>query len=137
MRKKIICFIMSIIFIMGTMVGFDTNDVYAISQNDVISQLNSLVSQYNGKTATSGQMVRGTQCKGFANWVFLKIFGAHIGNYPESANYKISNPNAQTLGIIEPGNLNVNTAKALLQKGAPGDYIQVQRSTARGRDLTL
>lgn len=78
-------------------------------------------------------MYMGAQCKGFANWIFLKIFGVYIGPYPESANYKITNPNAQTVGIIEPGNLNADTAKALLQKGVPGDYIQVQRSTARGR----
>ena len=48
-------------------------------------------------------MYRGSQCKGFANWIFLKIFGVYIGSYPESANYKITNPNAQTIGILEPG----------------------------------
>ena len=133
MRKRMICFIMSIILTMGVMVGIDTNEVYAISQNDVVSQLNSLASQYNGKTATSNQLYLGIQCKGFANWVFLKLFGVYIGPYSSSANYKIPNPNAQTIGILEPGNLNVNTAKELLKKGAPGDFIQVQRSTARGR----
>lgn len=131
-QKRIISFTMS--FILAISLLFTSNlEVKAISKNDVVSQLNSYISQYNGKTANSNQMYMGTQCKGFANWIFLKIFGVYIGPYPESANYKISNPNAQTVGIIEPGNLNADTAKLLLQKGVPGDYIQVQRSTARGR----
>ena len=133
MRKKMISLVMSIVLAVSLILISETDQVYAISQNDVVSQLNSLISQYNGKTANSNQMYMGSQCKGFANWIFLKIFGVYIGPYPESANYKISNPNAQTVGILEPGNLNEDSAKALLQKGVPGDYIQVQRSTARGR----
>ncbi len=131
-RKRIISLVMSFVLAVGILFTADIQ-AEAISRNDVVSQLNSYISQYNGKTANSNQMYMGSQCKGFANWIFLKIFGVYIGPYPESANYKISNPQAQTVGIIEPGNLNVNTAKALLQKGVPGDYIQVQRSTARGR----
>lgn len=106
---------------------------YAISQSDVQGRLQSYINQYVGKTATSGQLYMGTQCKGFANWIFKQIFGVYIGPYPESANYKLTNPNAATIGIIEPGNLTESSAKSLLKKGAPGDYIQVQRSTARGR----
>nr|WP_303663436.1 RICIN domain-containing protein [Ruminococcus bromii] len=107
--------------------------VGAISKNDVVNKLNGYISQYAGTTVTSSQLYMGSQCKGFANWVFLQIFGVYIGPYPESANYKITNPKAETVGIIEPGNLNENSARELLKKGAPGDYIQVQRSTARGR----
>ena len=132
MKKRITGLFMSIILVVSLLSTFDL-DAKAISQNDVVSQLNSYISQFNGKTATSNQMYRGSQCKGFANWIFLKIFGVYIGSYPESANYKITNPNAQTIGILEPGSLNAGTAKTLLQKGVPGDYIQVQRSTARGR----
>lgn len=110
-----------------------TFSVGAISKNDVVNKLNAYISQYAGTTVTSSQLYMGSQCKGFANWVFLQIFGVYIGPYPESANYKITNPKAETVGIIEPGNLNENSARELLKKGAPGDYIQVQRSTARGR----
>ena len=110
-----------------------TEEVEAKLKTEVVAELNTYSSKYNNKTATSSQMYMGSECKGFANWIFLKIFGVYIGPYSTSANYKITNPNAKTLGIIEPGNLNINTAKQLLQKGAPGDYIQVQRSTARGR----
>ncbi len=106
---------------------------YAISQSDVQGKLQSYMNQYVGRTATSGQMYMGSQCKGFANWIFKQIFGVYIGPYPESANYKITNPNAATIGILEPGGLNESSARELLKKGAPGDYIQVQRSTARGR----
>ena len=45
-------------------------------------------------------MYMGSQCKGFANWIFLKIFGVYIGAYPENANYKLSNANAQLVGMI-------------------------------------
>lgn len=131
-RQRIISIFMSFILAVSLLFTFDL-EVKAISQSDVVSQLNSYIAQYNGKTANSNQMYMGSQCKGFANWIFLKIFGVYIGPYPESANYKITNPNAETIGIIEPGNLNEETAKALLKKGVPGDYIQVQRSTARGR----
>lgn len=132
LKKRIISFVMSFVLAVSLLFTFNL-DVQAVSQNEVVSQLNSYISQYNGKTANANQMYMGSQCKGFANWIFLKVFGVYIGPYPESANYKITNPNAQTVGIIEPGNLNVDTAKSLLQKGVPGDYIQVQRSTARGR----
>lgn len=131
-RKRILSAFMGFILAVSMVLTVDLQ-VEAISQNEVVSQLNSYIAQYNGKTANSGQMYMGSQCKGFANWIFLKIFGVYIGPYPESANYKISNPNAQTIGILEPGSLNEETAKALLKKGVPGDYIQVQRSTARGR----
>ncbi len=131
-KKRIISLFLSLVLAVSML--FTVNlDVKAVSQNDVVSQLNAYISQYNGRTANANQMYMGSQCKGFANWIFLKIFGVYIGPYPESANYKITNPNAQTVGILEPGNLNAATAKALLQKGLPGDYIQVQRSTARGR----
>ncbi len=103
----------------------------AATQSGVTNQLNTLISQYTGRTATSSQMYMGSQCKGFANWVFKQLFGVYIGPYPESANYKISNANAQLVGMIDPGGLTESSAKALLQKAKPGDYIQVQRSMAK------
>lgn len=131
--KKIISVMLSINITVLLFVFSATFSVGAISKNDVVNKLNGYISQYAGTTVTSSQLYMGSQCKGFANWVFLQIFGVYIGPYPESANYKITNPKAETVGIIEPGNLNENSARELLKKGAPGDYIQVQRSTARGR----
>lgn len=130
--KKIISVMLSINIVVLLFVFSATFSVGAISKNDVVNKLNGYIS-YAGRTVTSSQLYMGSQCKGFANWVFLQIFGVYIGPYPEAANYKITNPNAETVGIIEPGNLNENSARELLKKGAPGDYIQVQRSTARGR----
>lgn len=123
----------SLLSIILLFVSLSYFSISAISKNDVVSKLNECIDQYAGKTVTSAQLYMGSQCKGFANWVFLKIFGVYIGPYPESANYKINNPNAEVIGIIEPGGLNENSAKDLLKKGLPGDYIQVQRSTSRGR----
>lgn len=131
--KKIISVMLSINIVVLLFVFSATFSVGAISKNDVVNKLNGYISQYAGTTVTSSQLYMGSQCKGFANWVFLQIFGVYIGSYPESANYKITNPKAETVGIIEPGNLNENSARELLKKGAPGDYIQVQRSTARGK----
>lgn len=131
--KKIISVMLSINIVVLLFVFSATFSVGAISKNDVVNKLNGYISQYAGTTVTSSQLYMGSQCKGFANWVFLQIFGVYIGPYPESANYKITNPKAETVGIIEPGNLNENSARELLKKGAPGDYIQVQRSTARGQ----
>lgn len=133
MKKRILSLLTTLVMVVGLVGVVPTVSVGAITQSDVTSKLNSYINQYNGKTATSNQMYMGSQCKGFANWVFLKIFGVYIGPYPNSANYKITNPNADTVGIIEPGNLTEESARNLLRKGSPGDYIQVQRSTARGR----
>ena len=131
-HKKGAIYFVSVIMVSLAIFIASRQNAYAVSQSDVVSQLSSLINQYNGKTATSGQMYNGIQCKGFANWVFLKIFGVYIGPYPESANYKISNPNAQTVGIIDPGYLTADSAKALLQKGYVGDYIQVRRRNSGG-----
>lgn len=105
---------------------------YAITRSEVSSKLDSLMSQYVGKTATSSQMLNGKQCKGFANWVFYQLFGVYIGPYPENAVYRTNTSTADVIGELAPGSLNEASCKALLQKGAPGDFIQVQRSTARG-----
>lgn len=117
--KKIISVMLSINIVVLLFVFSATFSVGAISKNDVVNKLNAYISQYAGTTVTSSQLYMGSQCKGFANWVFLQIFGVYIGPYPESANYKITNPKAETVGIIEPGNLNENSARELLKKGAP------------------
>lgn len=76
-------------------------------------------------------MYMGSQCKGFANWIFLKIFGVYIGAYPENANYKLSNANAQLVGMITPGSLNESTAKTLLQKASPGTIYKFKEVLQR------
>lgn len=127
-KLKKILFMLAFI---GLTAGALKIQVCAISQASVENQLTNYINQFNGKTANANQWYMGTQCKGFANWIFKNIFGVYIGGYPESANYKITNPQAETIGVIEPGNLTESTAKELLQKGKPGDYIQVQRSIAK------
>ena len=128
-RLRTTCaFLISIVILVCCMPNITSQ---AATQSGVTNQLNTLISQYAGRTATSSQMYMGSQCKGFANWVFKQLFGVYIGPYPESANYKISNANAQLVGMIDPGGLTESSAKALLQKAKPGDYIQVQRSMAK------
>lgn len=123
------------VIVVGIILSISLSDleVSAFTQSDIQGRLQNLMSQYSGKTATSNQMYKGSQCKGFANWVFKELFYVYIGAYPESANYKIINANAEEIGVIEPGNLTESSAKKLLLQGMPGDYIQVQRSTERGR----
>lgn len=120
--------IMSIVMAISVLAGMPTMKVEAASQENVVSQLNSLMSQYVGRTATSSQMYMGSQCKGFANWVFLKVFGVYIGPYPDNANYTVNSSTAKCLGTIMPGNMSAANAKNLFSQAAPGDYIQVQRS---------
>ena len=81
------------------------------------------------KTETSSQMYRGSQCKGFANWVFLQIFDVYIGPYPENAVYRTNASTADVIGELAPGYLNENSCRELLQKGLPGDFIQVLKDT--------
>lgn len=127
-RKKIVAIVMCIALLVCLMPGIQAK---AVTQSSVTSQLNSMMNQYVNRTATSSQMYMGSQCKGFANWVFKQLFGVYIGPYPENANYKITNANAGLVGMIDPGGLTESTSKALLQKAKPGDYIQVQRSIAK------
>lgn len=126
--KRIIAFLMSVMLVLGYIPNITAE---AVTQSSVTNQLNSLINQYANRTATSAQMLNGIQCKGFANWVFKQIFGVYIGPYPENANYKISNANAQLVGMINPGGLTEATSRELLNNAKPGDYIQVQRSIAK------
>lgn len=130
MKKKVFNLVCALAMMVSMLCLIPQIEASAISQSNVQAKLQTLMDQYNGKTANANQMYMGSQCKGFANWVFLNIFGVYIGAYPESANYMISNPQAEEIGVIHPGNLNETSSRNLLQKAAPGDYIQVQRSVA-------
>ena len=129
-KRRMMAIVLSLVMIISSVV-LPTEQVQAITQNEVVEKLGSLINQYKDTTATSSQMLMGSQCKGFANWVFNNLFGVYIGPYPGEANYKITNANAQLVGILEPGELTEESSKELLQKAKPGDYIQVQRSIAK------
>ena len=139
MKKKVfsksMSWVLSVMMIYGVfsvIIACTSITASAITRSEVESKLQSLISEYAGRKATSDQMYMGSQCKGFANWVFLQIFDVYIGPYPENAKYKTNTSTAEVLGELDPGYLNEESCKELLQKGAPGDFIQVQRSTARG-----
>lgn len=103
----------------------EPTNTYAVSQSEVTSKLNSLMNQYVGTTWDEYDM--GSECKGFANMIFRKLFGVYIGPYPNSENYRLENANAVEVGVLSPSSMTQNTAVELLKKGAPGDYIQVRR----------
>ena len=57
-KKKVISLLMSVILVIGCVFASEL-DVKAITRSEVTSQLNSLIGQYNGKTANSNQMYMG------------------------------------------------------------------------------
>lgn len=85
-KKKIVYYFLSFVLILGMLTYTNSKETYAMSSNDVSEKLNTLINQYNWKTASSNVMYMGSQCKGFANWVFLQVFGVYIGPYSDSAN---------------------------------------------------
>lgn len=105
----------------------------AAAQADVEIQLKEMINKYKGKAPTSAQLYYGIQCKGFANWVYYQLYGDYIGTYPSSANYKINITKvngkavATEVGVIAPGKLTADSAKKLLSKAYPGDFIQMRR----------
>ena len=133
MKKRILSGLMAFVMVLSLITIQPAMEVHAIDRNGVEAKLNSLISQYNGRTLTNNQTYLGSQCKGFANWVFLQLFNVYIGPYSNNQNYNIPNANADRVGILNPGELNETSCRQLLEKGVPGDYIQVQRSSARGR----
>ena len=111
-----------------SMNGFSSSiSVKAINQSEVETKLNSLMEQYVGTTWNGDYY--GIQCKGFANLIFYKLFGVtHIGPYVEPDKYYIASPSGATeVGRLDFSNMSQNGAKSLLQKGYPGDFIQVRR----------
>ncbi len=97
-----------------------------ISTMHAATSLDKLIAAYVGTTWNG--YYYGTQCKGFANYIFYKLWDVkHIGAYGKDI-YDIPNPP----GAYEVGRLNFNSmsrqgAKQLLSKGLPGDFIQVRR----------
>lgn len=96
------------------------------NQNAITEKLDSLIEQYNG-TVWDGYYY-GIQCKGFANMIFAELFDCYIGAYDLKTKSYIPNPKgAVEIGRLSADNMTQNAAKDILQKGQPGDYIQVRR----------
>lgn len=92
----------------------------------VASRLQGLIDQYVGTTWNG--YYYGIQCKGFGNLIFNELFHVYIGAYDNATKSYIPNPNgAIEVGRLTYSDMSQNNAKALLQKGQPGDYIQVRR----------
>ena len=113
----------------------EENPVFeAPSQAAVSSRLNSLMAQYVGKSGT-WSFAGGSQCYGFAHMIFNDIFGrgnAQVGNGAVSSNttcYRLNNVanDIITLGTLNPG-YSASSLEELLEKAAPGDYVQVRRN---------
>lgn len=123
-KEKIISVVLLIAMLCITITPMNT---LAISRSDVESKLNSLMDQYVG--TTWNDYYYGTQCKGFANLIFYKLFDVvHIGAYENTDKYYIPNPSgASEVGRLSFSEMTEADAKALLQKGKPGDFIQVRR----------
>lgn len=136
-RKSMSKCVLWILILCISMVGI-SNNVYAINQGDVRSQLNSLIAQYEG-TTWNRNFAGGTQCYAFAHYVFNSIFGrgnAQVGNGAVSSNstcYKLNNvaSDIEVIGTLGPG-YSLDNLKNLLKAAAPGDYVQVKRNSSGG-----
>ncbi len=126
-KKRAFSLFMTFIMLFAIVGIMPKMEVGAIYQSEVITKLNSLMNQYVGTTWNDNYY--GIQCKGFANLIFYKLFNVvHIGAYENTNKYYIPSPS----GAIEVGRLNFSdmsqdNSKNLLQKGYPGDFIQVRR----------
>ena len=92
-KNKCMQVCISIILLSCCVMLFSFN-VYAISQNDVVSRLNILISQYNGKTWQNGSYGLGKQCYEFAHRVFNDLFGRGkkiVGRTNDPTCYKLDN----------------------------------------------
>lgn len=90
------------------------------------TMLDALVREYVG--TTWNEEYYGKQCKGFANYMFYRLWGVrYIGPY-DSQKYYIPNPSgSREVGRLSFGSMSVGNARDLLSKGMPGDFIQVRR----------
>ena len=90
------------------------------------TSLNALMQQYVGSVWNGNYY--GTQCKGFANYIFYRLWDVkYIGPY-SSEKYYIPNPSGSwEVGRISFNNMSIANTQNLLSKGLPGDFIQVRR----------
>lgn len=118
--KKMISSTLLAIFIMAAI--FQSN----LQTATAATPLNDLMNQYVGTTWNGNYY--GIQCKGFANYIFYRLWDVrYIGPY-NSSKYYIPNPSgAYEVGRIGFNDMSVQSAKNLLSSGKPGDFIQVRR----------
>lgn len=125
MTKRFLAFI----GILVMMISCLTNNASAVYAG---SSLDSLVNRYVGTrwVDRNGNSLYyyGSQCKGFANYIFYELWGVkHIGAYDRSMYYIPSPSGAYEVGKLNFNSMSFNNAKNLLSRGLPGDFIQVRR----------
>lgn len=134
------CYMRIIIILVSICVLLNSslNRVNAMDSSDVSSKLHSLINEYEGEN-WSRSFAGGSQCYAFAHFVFDTIFdrgSRQVGNGAVSSNstcYKLNNvaSDITTVGILDPG-YSFESLENLLEKVAPGDYIQVKRNNSGG-----
>ncbi|RHI16161.1 hypothetical protein DW172_16590 [Agathobacter rectalis] len=131
-KKLVVCCIVMCLMVTLT----PSIKAYAITRNDVSQKLESLMKQYVGRTGT-WSYAGGSQCYGFAHMIFDNVFNRgskQVGNGALSSNptnYKLNNvaSDIKTIGTLGPG-YSAGQLENLLEKAAPGDYIQVRRNSS-------
>lgn len=118
MKKLLTAFLAAVTIILSTASNMST--VYAATS------LDRLMDTYVGTTWNG--FYYGSQCKGFANYIFYQLWDVvHIGGYG-SEKYYIPYPSgAYEVGRLDFSTMSKERAKNLLLKGLPGDFIQVRR----------
>ncbi len=126
MKRRILSLLTTLVMVIGFVGVMPNTKAMAILQSEVESKLSSLMNQYVGSRWTSNYY--GIQCKGFANLMFKELFGiTYIGPY-DAEKYYIPSPSGATeVGKLNFNQMSKNSAAQILQKGMPGDFIQVRR----------
>ena len=98
-------------------------------QAEIERQLQELMAQYCG-TYWGGNFNGATQCKGFADMIYHRLFGTGAPG-PYTDNRYIISPLNQTLslGTVAPGAVSTAAVRTLLQQAIAGDYVQMVRYT--------
>ncbi|MDO4300536.1 MAG: dockerin type I domain-containing protein [Clostridia bacterium] len=83
-----------------------------------------------GSTFNDSDGVGGIQCKGFAGYVYYRMFGLTLPAYTSSANTLIHNSNITVVGEIT-SRPTVEQLKNMFEKGRPGDIIQGKKQSSQ------
>lgn len=69
----------------------------------------------------------GSECKGYANWMYYQLFGVDLGAYKENRMWEINSSTATQVGSISKAdsNLDFDSLSDLMGKSQPGDEIQL------------
>ena len=131
MKKRLLSLLLALCLAAMT-TSFAAVPAAAASQYDqaaVERQLDELMAQYCG-TYWGGNFNGATQCKGFADMIYHRLFGTGAPGPYTSSRYIIS-PLNQTvsLGTVAPGEISEQSVTALLRQAIAGDYVQMVRYT--------